>query len=212
MKNRITEWRKRRYMTMEKLADAIGTDASTINKLEKGKLRLSDKWMVPIATALDVQPGDLIGESTIPHFEDPSAARIVPRQLPVYGLAAGSLAGHTVMMPDPVEFISCPPALQSVRDAYALIVKGHSMEPRYFPGDILFLHPHRPVRPGDHVVVQVRNGNDQVETATWVKRFKAESGQDIVCEQYNPSAEMHFRRKYVAAMHRVLTVNELFGA
>ena len=86
------------------------------------------------------------------------------------------------------------------------------MEPRYFSGDLIFSHPHKPVRPGDHVVVQVRKDQSPGGlTETWIKRFKADTDGEIVTEQYNPRADMRFKRQYVAAMHRVLTVNELLG-
>lgn len=210
MKNRITEWRKRRYMTMEKLALAIGTDASTINKLEKGKLRLSDRWLVPLAEALGIAPGDLIG-NPVPLDESGKPAMTLPtqRQIPVYGLAAGSLAGQTFLQTEPIEYIAAPHGLATVRDAYALMVKGASMEPRYFSGDLIFIHPHKPVRQGDHVVVQIKGASAMPET--WVKRFKADSENEIITEQYNPKAEIRFPRRQLLAMHRVLTVNELLG-
>lgn len=209
MTNRIRELRRAKDMSMEQLGLAIGTDASTINKLEKGKTRLSDRWIGPIADALQVSKGELFeAPPTTATAQQPAASQI--RQLPVYGLAAGSLAGQTVMTVEPIEFAPCPPGLVTVRDAYALMVKGSSMEPRYYAGDLIFIHPHRPVRPGDHAVIQVRK-DPAGETETWIKRFRGETEKDVLTEQYNPPANMNFARKYVAAVHRVLTVNELLG-
>lgn len=158
-----------------------------------------------LAAALEVSPAWLLSGADDAEPEQ-------DRTLPVFGLAAGSLAGQAVMTPEPVEFVPCPPALTRVRDAYALTVTGTSMEPRYFAGDLIFIHPHRPVRPGDHVVVQVRKDPSQAGVnETWIKRFKADTETEIVTEQYNPRADMRFKRQYVAAIHRVLTVNELLG-
>src|SRR5689334_1132894 len=39
-------------MTQEELAEAIGTSKSTISDLERGRLRLSDKWLRKIAPVL----------------------------------------------------------------------------------------------------------------------------------------------------------------
>lgn len=153
MSNRIEEIRRAKRLSMEALALAIGTTASTVNKLEKGQMRLTDKWIAPIARALGVTPGELFdrSESAGIGFAEPGN-----RFIPVFGLAAGAVRGNHRMDNDPVEHLLAPPALAHVRDAYALIVTGTSMEPRYYSGEVVFIHPHRPVRGGDHVVLQER--------------------------------------------------------
>lgn len=203
MANRIRTLRKAADLSMEDLADKVGTTASTINKLEKGQMRLTDKWVYPIADALGVGPGDLFAADSQP-IDTPMNTRY----LPVYGLAAGSITGTHRMDSQPVEYVASPSTLDHVRDAYALIVTGTSMEPRYFAGDAIFLHPHRPCKPGDHVVIQEeRDGGINVS----VKCLKAVTEKYIVTEQYNPPAEVKFLRERVQAMHRVLTPNEVAG-
>lgn len=207
MKNRIEEIRRAKRMSMDALALAVSTTASTINKLEKGQMRLTDKWIGPIAKALGVAPGDLFAKGgfseQLPEYE----AR-PPKSLPVYGLAAASIRGLHRMDNDPIEFVSPPPTLTTVRDAYALIVTGTSMEPRYFAGDLIFVHPGRPVRQGDHVVIQEALDGG---TAVSVKRFEREANGELVATQYNPLAEIRFKRSNIIAVHRVMTQNELFG-
>ena len=130
------------------------------------------------------------------------------RQLPVYGLAAGAVAGQLTMTNDAIDYVPSPAALDKVKDAYALFVTGSSMEPRYFAGDVIFVHPHKPVRQGDHVVIQeALHGG----TVVSVKRFERFTDGHIVTTQYNPLAEVRFRRETVDAMHRVLTPNEIAG-
>ncbi|WP_420578810.1 S24 family peptidase [Oceaniradius stylonematis] len=130
------------------------------------------------------------------------------RNLPVYGLAAGSVLGALTMTSDPVEYVPTPPGLARVRDAYALIITGRSMEPKFEAGDVVFLNPHRPPRQGDHVVVQERRSGGTVVT---IKRFERWNDGYLVTTQYNPLSEVRFRRDQIIAVHRVLTVNELFG-
>lgn len=185
-----------------------GLSADAIRNIRRAassgsKQGVSTRTITALAKVLETSPAWLLtgGEEVEPAME---------RTLPVYGLAAGSLAGQTVMTVEPIDFAPCPPTLTRVRDAYALMVKGSSMEPRYFAGDLIFVHPHRPVRPGDHAVIQVRK-DPSGQTETWIKRFRGETEKDVLTEQYNPPANMNFDRKYVAAVHRVLTVNELLG-
>ena len=130
------------------------------------------------------------------------------RDIPVYGLAAGAITGQLTMSNDPIEYKTAPDTLARVRDAYALIVTGTSMEPKYEAGDYVWIHPHKPIRKGDHVVIQeLRDGG----TVVSIKRFEKLTDDHIVTTQYNPLATINFSRKQVVAIHRVLTTNELAG-
>jgi transcriptional regulator with XRE-family HTH domain len=57
--NRIKELRKKNKLTMQALADKVGTTASQINKLEKGERRLTADWMYRLADAFEVAPVDI---------------------------------------------------------------------------------------------------------------------------------------------------------
>ncbi|MER8616015.1 helix-turn-helix domain-containing protein [Mesorhizobium sp. M1409] len=54
------EWRKRRGLSQEALAEMIGLTASSISQLENGKQGFTDSTLVAIAKALDCRPGDLL--------------------------------------------------------------------------------------------------------------------------------------------------------
>lgn len=62
MVNRIRELREKQGLSMAELAQRINSDMSpsTIDKLEKGRRRLTDVWMFRIATALGVEPHELL--------------------------------------------------------------------------------------------------------------------------------------------------------
>lgn len=69
--NRIKEWRELRGLTMEVLAERMGTTASQVNKLEKGQRELTQSWIFKAAAALGVHPADILpasepGPDTIP--------------------------------------------------------------------------------------------------------------------------------------------------
>jgi len=200
--NNIRKLRRNKSMSMEALAVAVGTTAPTINKIEKSQMRLTDKYMGKIANALGISVSALLGDSAA---DEPSAE---PKTMPVYGLAAAAPRGAFTMTTDAVEYVAAPPALTGVRDAYALIVTGASMEPRYFAGDIIFVNPNRPPRPGDHVVIQeALNGG----VAASIKRFEKQSEDEVVTTQYNPLAVIRFKRSVITAVHRVLTSNEILN-
>jgi transcriptional regulator with XRE-family HTH domain len=60
MGNRIREWRERRQMTIEELADAAGLSAGYLSRMENGKRNVSLKNLAKIARPLAVADSDLI--------------------------------------------------------------------------------------------------------------------------------------------------------
>lgn len=90
MQNRIREWRERRGLTMHELGQRVGTEASQINKLEKGSRRLTAEWMSRLARALDCAPADLL----------------VPDHLPTAGGELGETAGLPPLAPHPAAPLS----------------------------------------------------------------------------------------------------------
>ncbi|MGG7519664.1 XRE family transcriptional regulator [Allorhizobium undicola] len=132
--------------------------------------------------------------------------------VPVLGTAAGSLVkGAFQFAGGVVDLVARPPALIGAKDIYALFVEGSSMEPQYFPGDLIFLHPHKPPRPGDIVVLQCRNAEHSPTEATLGILNKI-TERTVSLGKRNPSSNVEIERSTVTAIHRVLSVNELFGA
>ena len=70
MANRIGEWRKKRRYSLERLAALAGTTNQQVSRLERGERRLTDEWMRRLASALGVNPADLIGPSQLPTEKD----------------------------------------------------------------------------------------------------------------------------------------------
>jgi transcriptional regulator with XRE-family HTH domain len=64
--NRIRELRDARGMTLEDVALDAGCSIPTINDLERGKLRLSDKWMRILGRVFKVHPADLLSDDDNP--------------------------------------------------------------------------------------------------------------------------------------------------
>ncbi|MCF6120860.1 helix-turn-helix transcriptional regulator [Mesorhizobium muleiense] len=54
------EWRKRRGLNQETLAEMVGLTASSISQLENGKQGFTDSTLAAIARALECRPGDLL--------------------------------------------------------------------------------------------------------------------------------------------------------
>jgi phage repressor protein C with HTH and peptisase S24 domain len=134
----------------------------------------------------------------------------MPNDVPVRGTAAGShLKGAFQVTSDVIDYVRRPPALTGARDVYALFVEGSSMEPQYFPGDLIYVHPHRPPRIGDVIVVQAAIDEVNVEATLGVYAKRTERHLSIL--KRNPESHVQIKREHIKSIHKVLTTNELFG-
>lgn len=177
-----------------------------------------------IAQELGVSVGWLTGEldSPAPSLAKPAAPtrkstkvaapaiemREEARDIPVFGTAAGSVQGAIAISGEVIDWLRRPPGLRGARDAYALYVTGVSMEPKYATGDIIFVHPHRPMRSGDIAVIQTIEGG---EVQSWLKQYMRTTETEVLARQFNPPDDVKFDRSKVQAIHRVMTMNELLG-
>jgi phage repressor protein C with HTH and peptisase S24 domain len=125
--NRIASLRQARGWSQEELAKLVGTTNQQIGRLESGARRLTVEWMNRISRALGVVPADLLA----------STAR---RMIPLVGYVG---AGAEVFAIDDhakgagLDEVECPwselgPSTVAVR------VRGESMVPAYYDGDLIF--------------------------------------------------------------------------
>ncbi len=99
--------------------------------------------------------------------------------------------------------VPAPPAIARVRDAYAVYVVGESMQPRYDPGEIVFVDPNRPVNPGHYVVAQIA-GEGGEGPVGYIKRFLGRDSRQLRLEQFNPKKILTFPLKSVISVDRIL--------
>jgi len=169
---------------------------------EKEKTSLETKHITPMET------GYLKAAAAAPSINRSE----MPANVPVMGTAAGSLlSGAFQLQGGVIDYVRRPPALSGARDIYALYVEGSSMEPRYFPGELVYVNPHKPPRIGDTVIVQEGNGDASNISASIGVLHKRANGV-VILRKYNPpNAEFNIDQTRISAIHRVLTPNELFG-
>lgn len=134
----------------------------------------------------------------------------MPGDVPVMGTMAGSLGGAFRFDGEVVEYVARPPALSGAAGIYAMYVEGLSMFPEHKPGELRFIHPGRRPQIGDSVVVTAQySENGPLEN--FIKHLVRRTGDRIIVQQLNPPAEIEFDMKFVVSVHKVLTMNDLFG-
>lgn len=209
------------------LARRLGTDQQNVNNFITGRVKRSHIWR-EIGALLQISEDEMRdlmkargrqeGKNTklpIPikvadFFHEVPAqpvrmpAESATRMIPVLGKAVGGDDGEYEFNGQPIDWRSCPPTLTNVADAYAIYVDGESMSPRYLPGEIAFVHPDKPPRANDHVVVQLKPTEDGAAPRGFIKKFIGWSPTKLLLEQYNPAKKLDFDRREVFKVHLIV--------
>ena len=128
-------------------------------------------------------------------------------RIPLYGQAVGGTDGQFPLNGSLITEVAAPPSLASVAGAYAVMVVGTSMEPRYFAGEAVFVNPRMPVRVGDFVVAQIAADEGEPPLA-YVKRYVGQNDKSIRLEQLNPSKKLTFAADRLVSIHRIVMSGE----
>ena len=185
---------------------------------------LPEKVRVALAPVLGCSPDDLREGPPptapaapelrpAPEVKIPALATL-PRDLPVYGTAAGSNGDGAFLFSqqDVVDYAHRPAGLVSNKVAYGVYVEGDSMEPALEQGDLIIADPGKKPRPGDRVVIVCAAGDHDGDGQTaFVKVFVRQTPTQLIVKQFNPPREIVFDRSRVASVHRILTTAELMG-
>ena len=107
-----------------------------------------------------------------------------------------------------MDYFDRPPSFADAPNEYATAVPGTSMEPRYHPGEMIYVHPDRPVTVGSYVLVQVRTKTEGGPAQALIKRLAEKTETRIVLEQFNPVRLFDIALNDVISMHRIVGSGE----
>lgn len=153
----------------------------------------------PIQPGAMVQPNATIGEPT-------DMVGRKTRKIPVLGEAVGGEDGEYIFNGSVLDYVDCPPSLENVPNAYAVYIDGESMAPRFRPGETAWVHPTKPARRGDDVVVQIHRDRDDdgAPPRGFVKEFVGWTSSKLLLRQFNPDRQIEFAREQVASVHPII--------
>jgi len=103
-----------------------------------------------------------------------------------------------------LDTVVCPPSLENVPDAYAVWIVGESMVPRFKPGETAWVHPNRPARRGNDVVIQLNPDHEGDPPEGYVKEYVTQTPSRLIVKQYNPEKEIEFERHDVKSIHVII--------
>lgn len=169
----LRDIRLSRDMTLEELAEVSGLSPSYLSRLESGSRRLNVDTINRLSDALRCEPSDLlsptdswINKGGVAGFSLQSAQTLMHarggqyrptlmqnasafgalsnQQIPLYET---NIKTGTVDFSNPICNIPAPSEIAGVPGAFAFTVDDHTMEPRFYRGDRLLVHPGKPLSP-----------------------------------------------------------------
>lgn len=120
--------------------------------------------------------------------------------VPVYGHQ--DRAQNVSMNQDkPVDWVSRHPLQAGLDGAFAFYIFSDDMQPRYFPGELIYLHPGRPAEQNRDCLIKFKDGQAVVRT------FLHRDGGNVVVRQYNLPQDTTISTKDIEQIYMVLGRN-----
>ncbi len=222
-------WRQQQRLSQPGLAAQLGVTQQALQQLESGRTRsprylvklarlmgvaaepLSEgRWQAPPVGLAEITPPDpALADAAPPDAAPPDvtgavAAPFGARDLPVYASAQAGPDGMTVSY-EPIEWLERPAPLAAVPNAFAMYVVNDSMEPRFRQGDLLLIHPQRPIRRGQTVLIIQRDAAG--EERAYVKELLQLGADRVTLRQLNPETTLTLPRASISGLHLVVGVH-----
>lgn len=196
-----------------KAAEDAGLERGYLNDILRGrKRRIMQENLPAVARALDWsidEAMDALGLRGDPKQVAPPTETYTPlprlfspeRIMPVYA-AAEAGDGFIIVSKDAIEYLERPYILESVPDAYAILVTGESMVPAFEPEDKAWINPRLPpARNKDCIFYEADEYSDCKAT---IKRLISWTDGFWLVQQYSPAKKFKLPRPQWNRCHRVV--------
>lgn len=175
---RIKQRREQLGLSADDLAEKLNKNRATIYRYESGEIKnLPLSLLEPIAEALQTTPEYLMCWDNMPNKKSSSV------KIPVLGKVAAGIPIEAIE--DIVDYEEIPAAMARTGEYFGLHIKGHSMEPQIYDGDVIIVRRQPDIESGSIAVVLV-NG----EEGTCKKILKSDMGITLV--SFNPAFDPVF--------------------
>ena len=174
---KLKELRKSRGMTLDELAELIGTSKQTIHRYENGIItNVPPEKVESLANALGTTPGELMGWDTEPAVAYENVIPMSVKQLPVLGDIA---CGMPIYAEERHEsFVTVSDKFDA---DFCLTARGDSMTgARIYDGDIVFIRSQSTVQNGE--IAAVILGDE----ATLKRVYYSQNEEKVILSPENP--------------------------
>jgi len=192
--------RRNKQLTQAKLAEELNVSQSAVAQWESGRSFPSHELVPRIEKLLGIKiegVEDARGSKT-----DASLADRRP-MLPITGQPIAGDPELVLMDGRIYGEIAAPPQLEGIPGASAVYARGHSMEPRYFAGELVYLHPGKPPNPGDFVFV-IFNEPGFVTQVGCIRQYSGDDLTHIHLRTLNPKKAHLLPREALVGMMTIV--------
>jgi SOS-response transcriptional repressor LexA len=204
-----------RGLSMKEASERIGRNHAYLQQfLERGiPAVLPEEARERLAELLGIAP-DALRFSGPPSRSGvrPPYLRLPPAnpgdRIPVMGVGEGGGEGRSLWNGEIVDYVPRPPGLSGAPNGYATYVIGTSMEPRYHPGELIYVHPGKPVTAGAYVLVQLKPHAEGEPPFALIKRLAKKAGNRVALEQFNPPKQFEVPARDIVSIHRIVGSGE----
>lgn len=136
----------------------------------------------------------------------------LPQTVEIRGTAIGGLDGDFSFNGEIIDYARRMPGIANNPNVFCVYVRGTSMEPRYIEGDLLFLDPTRPPKPGEDVIVEKAPARPGDAPVALLKQIVARTPTRIVLRQFNPPNDrIEIPNDKILRISVVLSTRDLAG-
>ena len=205
-------------LTQKGLAERMGINPAAVNRMLYGRRNIMAEEIPMIedylavrldlsapATTADIEYRQEQGALSTRHgFSDSptvswSSSTESGSKVPVYGITTGRSQKEPVFSSgNVVDWVPRHPAQFGIGNAFAIYVFSDTMEPRYFQGELIYIHPGRPPEMNRDCVIEMKNGDVHIE------RFLRQSEDKIRVSQFNPPKEKDIPLDKVKSVYTVV--------
>ena len=203
--------RRERQLTQVAVARTLGVSQSYVAQIEAGRNYPAPALASRIAELLGVDPPSddegrfLLG--ALPDALEEQSSGLIPRlervRLPIFGVPVPGDDERVVIESRPHGSVLAPPQLENVPGAQALYVRGRSMEPRYYPGELVYINPSSALNPGDFVLALIREPQFGAPIG-YVRQYLGQDTRHIRLATLAPKREHSIDRKTLVSLAKIV--------
>lgn len=181
-------------LTQRGLAECMGLNPAAVNRMLYGQRNIKAEEIPVIEAYLGVKLDLHRATGPMPSRRGFSDAEQQPffsatDIIPVYGGADESRA---------VDWTQRHPAQLGIKDAFAVYISSDDMAPRYFKGELAYIHPYRPLESNKDCMIRLKSGK------SLIVRLINEGNNKVKVMQFHPPQEKNIARSDIKHIYAVV--------
>lgn len=105
--------------------------------------------------------------------------------------------------PSPGKRLNRPQALAFDAKAFAMVISGNSMEPRFRRGRAVAVSPSSPVVEGDDVLVRLRPGRDPARQCAVLGRLVSRTSEQLLLRRHTPATDFTIPARDIERIEKI---------